>query len=66
MGSPERPAVVQMRFDEFYQALDKGDLDGARFLLGGLEADLGGDDTGVVSAQTALSLEEADARYVAD
>lgn len=66
MGAPERPAVVQMRFDEFYQALDKGDLDGARSLLSGLKADLGGDDTGVVSARTALSLEEADARYVAD
>ena len=66
MGAPERPVLVQARFDEFYQALDEGNLDAARSLLNGLEADLGADDTGVVSARTALSLEEVDARYAAD
>lgn len=66
MGASERPVEVQKKFDEFYRVLDKGDLVEARELLEGLRRVLGDDDTGVVGAQTALSLEEADAAYAAD
>ena len=66
MGAPERPEGVQRKFDEFYNALGAGDFDQARTLLDELVKTVGNDDTDVVGAQTALSLEEADARYAAD
>lgn len=66
MDAPERPEAVQRKFDEFYSRLDCGDLDSAAELLKEIEAEIGSDDTDVVGAHTALSLEEADARYAAD
>ena len=66
MGAPERPEGVQRKFDEFYNVLGVGDFDQARTLLDELVKTVGNDDTDVVGAQTALSLEEADARYAAD
>ena len=66
MGAPERPESVQAEFDQFYQALDRGDYSAARDHLAKLEAEIGSDDTGVAGARTALSLEEADARYATD
>lgn len=66
MDAPERPASVQEGFDEFYRLLDEGSLKDARGLLDNLEGDLGSDDTGLVAARAALSLEEADVRYAAD
>lgn len=66
MGAPERPREVQEKFDEVYDLLDAGDLGGARSRLDELESRIGGSDTGIVAARTALALEEADARYAAD
>ena len=66
MGATERLPEVQGEFDEFYQALGAGDFSLAHELLERLEGLIGSDDTELVGAQTALSLEEADARYAAD
>lgn len=66
MDAPERPIAVQAELDTFYRLLDEGDLSEARDLLVRLESEVGSDDTGVVGARTALSLEEADARYASD
>ncbi len=66
MGSPERPVAVQAKFDEFYDLLDAGRFDDARTRLEELEQMIGGSDTGLAGAKTALALEEADARYASD
>lgn len=66
MEAPDRPEDVRMLLDRFYKSLDEGDLEASRQLLEQLEATVGTDDTDVVGACTALSLEEADARYAAD
>lgn len=66
MNAPERPAEIKARFREFYRVLDNGDLEGAKGLLNALSHDLGEEDTGLVGAQTALALEEADERYAAN
>lgn len=66
MGASERPEEVQEDFDKFYQALDAGDLEGSRKRLEQIEEKIGPDDTELVGARTALSLEEAEARYAAD
>lgn len=66
MGAPERPVEVQGRFDEFYRVLDERDFPQARAILDELEALIGDEDTDLVGARIALSLEEADARYAAD
>lgn len=66
MDAPERPVQIQKLFDEFYDLLDKGDLVQARGLLSDIESQIGSDDTELVSATTALALEEADTSYVAD
>ena len=59
MGAPERPVEVQGRFDEFYRVLDEHDFPQARAILDELEALIGDEDTDLVGARTALSLEEA-------
>ncbi len=66
MGASERLPKVQKKFDEFYRVLDGGDFARAKVLLEELKSTVGSDDTGFVGAQTALALEEADARYVAN
>ena len=66
MGAPERLMEVQDLFNEFYCVLDEGKLEQAKKLLNELGDLVGEDDTGLAGARTALSLEEADARYDAD
>lgn len=66
MDAPERPEAIQQKFDSFYSLLDSGNLKGAADLLDEIEAEIGSDDTDIVGAHTALSIEEADVRYAAD
>lgn len=66
MGAPERPLEVQEMFDRFYDLLNQEEFDAAKCLISEIESKIGSDDTELVSAATALSLEEADARYAAD
>ncbi len=57
MGAEDRPDDVRCLDSRFAELLDEGDLDGAEGLLAQLEQLVGPDDSKVIAARNALSLE---------
>ena len=57
MGSGSRPSEIKELFDEFYRALDGELYEKANSILNQIEKKIGSDDTELVGARTALSLE---------
>lgn len=66
MNAPERPVEIQTKFDMFYNLLDSGDYDAAQKAIDDLAKLIGNDDTDLVGARTALSLEKAGDLYATD
>lgn len=66
MNAPERPVEIQTKFDTFYNLLDSGDHDAAQKAIDDLAKLIGNDDTDLVGARTALSLEKAGDLYATD
>ncbi len=57
MGSGSRPSEIKELFDEFYRALEGELYEKANSILNQIEGKIGSDDTELVGARTALSLE---------
>lgn len=66
MNAPERPVEIQAKFDAIYDLLDSGNYDAAQKAIDDLAKLTGNDDTDLIGARTALSLEKAGDLYVAN
>lgn len=66
MNVPERPVEIQAKFDAIYDLLDSGNYDAAQKAIDDLAKLTGNDDTDLIGARTALSLEKAGDLYVAN
>ena len=66
MNAPERPVEIQAKFDAIYDLLDSGNYDADQKAIDDLAKLTGNDDTDLIGARTALSLEKAGDLYVAN
>ncbi|MCF0233699.1 MAG: ATP-binding protein, partial [Thermoguttaceae bacterium] len=56
MGASERPVAIKELFNEFYAALDAGNLAGAEAALARVEEEIGTDDADLVACRTRLRI----------
>lgn len=66
MNAPERPVKIQAKLDAIYTLLDSDNYNAAQKAIDNLAKHIRNDDTNLVGARTALTLEKEGELYVAD